>query len=206
MFNFFKKHYSSSQNIYREIVEATRSSLDIEKTKRSQNIIDYIKPLLEKREVKIPNWNDYVQQHPDISDGFRKLYEDIGVKSGYSFPVLHQTDIIGYFCVEFTQKVIELTNEDIDRIRSICTQAGIALYQANLYIKAQEATNIKTEFISKTVIGAKKILNNIIELSEAMSDTEIQCEKHIEHLNHVNENIKMLLELTDSLTEGVNLN
>lgn len=168
-------------------------------------IIDYIKPLLERREVKIPNWNDYVQQHPDMSEGFRKLYEDINIKSSYSFPVLHQTDIIGYFCVEFTQKVSELTNEDIDRIRSICTQAGIALYQANLYIKAQEATSLKTEFISKTVIGAKKILNNIIELSEAMTGSEIQCEKHIEHLNHVNENIKMLLELTDNLTEGINL-
>lgn len=170
------------------------------------DIIEHIKLLLEKREIKIYNWNDYVQTHPNMSEGFRKLYEDSGVKSSYSFPVLHQTDIIGYFCVEFTQNVNELTNEDIDRIRSICTQAGIALYQANLYVKAQEATNIKTEFISKTVIGAKKILSNIVELSEAMSGTEIQCEKHIEHLNRVNENIKMLLELTDSLAEGVNLN
>lgn len=169
------------------------------------DIIEHMQILLEKREIKIPNWVEYTQQHPDMSEGFRKLYEDADVKSSYNFPVLHQTDIIGYFCIEFTQRVCELSDEDIGRIRSICTQAGIALYQANLYIEAQEAISLKNEFISKTVLSAKNILNNIVELSEDMSHTEEQCEKHVEYLNRINKNLKLFLDLTNNLTENIAL-
>lgn len=168
-------------------------------------IFEYVKPLLEKREIKIPDWNLYMQENPNISSGYKKLYEDYGIKSNYKFPILNQSDMIGYLCVQFTQKCHELDEEDITRIRSICTQAGIALYQANLYKEAQEAIKLKNEFISDTVSVAKTILNNIVELSEAMAGKETQCEKHIEYLDHVKENIILLLKLTNDVTKNGNI-
>lgn len=165
---------------------------------------EYIKPMLEKREFKIPDWSKYIEQNPNYSENFKKLFQNSNVKSSYNFPVLHQTEIMGYFCIEFTQRVYELTEEDIERIRSICTQAAIALYQADLYTKAQAAIDLKDEFISKTIIGAQNILNNIKELYEAMSNTEAQCEKHIAHLNQINENLQMLLRLVNELIGNEN--
>ncbi len=51
---------------------------------------------------------------------------------------------MGYFCIEFTKgSCHKLSDEDINRIRSMCTQAGLALNHADLYIKAQEGTRIK---------------------------------------------------------------
>lgn len=163
---------------------------------------EYIKPILEKREFNIPNWDTYIKQNPKRSEDFINLFEDANVKSSYNFPVLHQTEIMGYFCIEFTQRVRELTDEDIERIRSICTQAAIALYQADLYTKAQAAIALKDEFITKTIVGAKNILNNIVEISDAMTKTEAQCEKHIGHLNNIDKNIQMLLKLINDLSEN----
>lgn len=165
-------------------------------------IIEYTQLLLEKREIIIKNWDEYIKQNPDTSEGFISLYEDADIKSSYNFPVLHQNDIIGNFCIDFTQNVCELSDEDINLIRCICTQAGIALYQARLYQESQEIIKSKNEFISKTILGAKNILNNIIDLSDAMSATEAKCEDHIKHLNHVRENVDLLLELINNLVDG----
>ena len=107
---------------------------------------------------------------------------------------------MGYFCIEFTKDTcIKLTDEDINRIRSLCTQAGIALYHAELFTKAQEASKIKTEFVKNVSGGAQAMLQNIAELFEAMSNTELQCDAHIKHINHINEIVKKLLEFTNQI-------
>lgn len=165
----------------------------------NSDIQERVHLLLEKREIKIPDIEKYIQQNPNLNWHVKDLYIGAGVKSSYSFPVLHQTDIIGYFCIEFTQKNCNLSDEDINRIRNICTQAGIALYQADLYDKAREALAYKGKFIANISFETRKILDNILELSNVMSQTELQCEEHIKYLNHINENVNLLLNLTNDL-------
>lgn len=169
----------------------------------TSDIKDNILPLLEKREIKIPNWDVYIKAELKLREGKQNLHLDQSVKSSYSFPVLHLTDIIGYFCIDFTHKYCDLSEEDTGRVRSICTQAGIALYQADLYLRSQEAMDMKNEFISKTVMTARTVLNNIVELSKAMEGQEAYCAKHIENLNHVDENVKHLLKIVEDLKASV---
>lgn len=165
------------------------------------DIQERVQPLIEKREIKIPDIEEYLRQNPNLNLHVNDLYVGAGVKSSYSFPVLHQIDIIGYFCIEFTQKICKLSDEEINRIRSICTQAGIALYQADLYNKAREVLAYKGKFVTSISQETKKILENILELSNAMSQTEFQCEEHIKYLNHIKENIKLLMDLTNNLLD-----
>lgn len=163
---------------------------------------EYIQPMLEKRELKIDCWDDFIKTNYK-SQEFISRFEDYKVKSSYNLPVIHEGRIMGYFCVEFTQNVcVKLSDEDINRIRGMCSQAGIALYHAELFIKAEEASNLKEMVISKITNGATSMLNNIVEISEEMSRTELQCEQHIEHMNHINEIVKKLLDFTENINNS----
>lgn len=161
---------------------------------------DYIKPILEKREFLTYDWQKYVENTPR-SEEFTALFEDYKIKSRYSFPILHNHNMFGFFCIEFTKEIHELSEEDINRIRNICTQAGIAMYQASLFEKVQNEVCLKRGVIDKVATKARSILNDIMDLSESMSNTDEKCEKHFEYLNKVDDHIKLLLELTNQLIE-----
>lgn len=126
------------------------------------DIKEHVQILLEKREIKIPDWAEYIRQNPNMSQGLQFLYVDSNVQSSYNFPVLYQDRIMGYFCIEFTRAVCKLSDEDINRIRSICSQAGIALYHAQIYMKAQAAIRSRREAVGKFSNGIKIPVDNII--------------------------------------------
>lgn len=115
------------------------------------SMTEYIQPLLEKRELKIVCWDEYVKKNM-ISENLKSRFEDANVKSSYNFPVLYEGTIMGFFCIEFTHEGCrKLSDEDISSIRNICTQAGIALYQAELYRKEKETA--ERERILREVIN-----------------------------------------------------
>lgn len=165
----------------------------------NSSMAEYIQLLLEKRELKIFCWEDYIRDNPK-NQGFRSRFEDANVKSSYNFPVIYEGRIIGYFCVEFTQNECKkLSEEDVNRIRSMCTQAGIALYHADLYLKAQDVeTSIKT-VIKKISQKIEEPVNNILETSKLLSQNEIERDKKIEYLNNIINSCNTLIELTKGI-------
>lgn len=168
------------------------------------DIKEHVQPLLEKREINIFNWDEYIKQNPKKSEGFVSFYINADVKSSYNFPVLHENDIIGYFCIEFTRRVCELSDEDINRIRGICTQAGIALYQSNLYTKSQKYLKSKRDFIDNIAKKIEVILKKAVTLFSSMTKAEVHCERHNEFLKNI-ENINQLLESISNLIENKNI-
>lgn len=167
----------------------------------NKNISDYVQPLLEKREIKITNFDDYIKENPKINKGLIARYVDFGVKSSYNFPVLHQNDIIGYFCIEFTTRICELSDEEINRIRSICTQAGIALYHAKLYLEAQQCALLKESPISEISEQIIKPTKEILDLTKLLSKNEFERKEQIEYLNTIIDSCNQLLELTKNISE-----
>lgn len=143
---------------------------------------EHFYPLIEKRELNIPDWDEYIKNNP-MSQEVILMYQNANIKSSYNMPILYQQIIMGYLCIDFTQKVNKLERDDINLIRSICRQAGMALYHAQLYRKAQESIKIKEEFIYK-----------IFEEIEKPLDTLVDCNKQYEYLDKINENIKKLLD------------
>lgn len=168
------------------------------------NIERHLQRLIEKRELLIPNWDEYIKTAYD-NEELAYLYKDANVKSSYNFPVTYENTIIGYFCIEFTQNYIELSDEDIGRIRSICTQAGIALYHAELYLKAQEAVKLKDEIIVKVSDGIKEPVNDIIKNSNTLSRQELKKNEQVEYLNDIISSCNQLLELTKTIINVPNL-
>jgi len=162
------------------------------------NIIDFIKPLIEKRELNIISWDEYIKDKPK-TQALVSRFENANVKSSYNLPVLYQEKIMGYFCIEYTHDVKKLPDEDINRIRNMCTQAGIALYHADLYLKAQDAVHSKAEFIESISNEFKMPLNSIVEFSGLLSKNDVEREIEIDYLDIINKNGRQLLEIADDI-------
>lgn len=161
-----------------------------------KDINEHVQLLLEKKEIKITNFDEYMKENPKISKKLKSRYVDFNVKSSYNFPVLHQNDIMGYFCIEFTGRICKLSEEDINRIRSICTQAGIALYHAELYSEAQQCIALRESSISEISEQIKKPASEILDLSTLLAKNEFERQAQIEYLNNIIYSCNHLLELT----------
>lgn len=203
----FFSEFDQNESKYLPIDEQSEYLSNIEE--KSFKYIDFsdksmgghIKPLIDKRELIIPNWKRYLDENPKTPD-LITLYEEAHVQSSYSFPVLYEGRIMGYFCIEFTHKINELMDEDINRLRSICTQAGIALYHAELYLEAQKALQSKGELIAKFKVGIEKPVDNILKTSKFLSELELERDKQKECLNNIINSCNQLLELTKDISNN----
>lgn len=159
-----------------------------------------LQPLMNKRELIVPCLCGYFKnnsQNPELMS----LYNEFNVQSSYSFPVLYEGAIMGYFCIEFTHKICELLDEDINRIRSICMQAGIAMYHAELYMQAQDALQSKGELIIRVQNGIQEPVDNILKNSKVLFEQEFVHEKQQEYLKNIINSCNQLLELTKTISE-----
>lgn len=168
------------------------------------NINEHVQLLLEKKEIKITNFDEYIKENPDLKKKLILRYTDFDVKSSYNFPVLHENNILGYFCIEFTNNIYKLTDEDLNRIRSICTQAGIALYHAELYSEAQQCAVLRESSISEISEQIKKPASEILDMSTLLAKNEFERKAQIEYLNNIIYSCNHLLELTKNISGDLN--
>ena len=159
---------------------------------------DYVMPLLEKKEFKIFCWDEYKSNNILTTD-FISLFEDADVKSSYNIPVTYQQSLLGYFCIEFTQRVYRLDKEEIGTIRNICTQAGIALYHSDLYEKVQNSALSKETFIANISKELKFPVNKIIELTDELEQEEVETEEKNKIFTSIRERCKQLVDLRNDI-------
>lgn len=161
---------------------------------------EFIEPLLNKRELLITNWDEYLKKHPQ-NEKFIELFKEAKIKSGYKFPVLYEGKLLGFFGLDYTHDYVELSDEDISRVRSICTQAGIALYQAELYAEAQKAIQEKEKVLAKISDKINEPVNKIINDSKILSKPGVEPDKQIAYINNIISSCNELLNLTKNITE-----
>lgn len=150
---------------------------------------EYIEPLLSKKELNIPNWDEYIKNNIKGHD-FISLFVDANVKSSYNFPILYQERLMGYFCIEFTQRYFTFEEDDMTLIRGICRQCGIALYQAELYQKAQDNAQAKITFSRGYTDKIRDSLNEIIDLSNISIDQAPDPNELIGRINMLSKNLR----------------
>lgn len=176
--------------------ENEKSFINFDWNDKSSN--EFIYPLLNKKEFNIPNWNKFIKE-TKVSNEFKMLMEDANVKSSYNIPVLYTDKLMGFFCIEFTHQFKELTYDDLTLVRGISKQAAIAMHHAQLYIRAEESSRAKGEFIANMSHEIKTPLNIIIGFSEIMSEMQLDRKKQVEYLNNINISGKHLLALTNDI-------
>lgn len=159
---------------------------------------EYIQPLLEKRELNIPSWDEYIQ-NTQKSQAFISLFEDANVKSSYNIPVIYQDKVMGYFCIEFTKQVRIFNEDDMKGIRNINAQAAVALYHSELFTQAQESSKSKGDFIANISNELTVPLDNIIGFSETLINHRLEPNKQREYLNVISESSKYLSDLRNDI-------
>lgn len=164
-------------------------------------ISEFIQPLLEKRELNIYDFDEYIKQNHK-GQGFIDFFVSYDIKSSYNFPIMYENELLGFFCLDYIGEPKILSNEDIGRIRSICTQAGIALYHANLYTKAKECELSRQSFLSKFSDKIRQPVYEIVDVSNLLSQNEFEHSTEVEYLNKILGSCNYLLELTTEMNGG----
>lgn len=146
---------------YSEYLSSSKEMSFVDYNWSNPKINEYIQPLIEKHELNIYNLDEYLEKNPK-SPAFVSFFKDANVQSSYNIPVLYLNEIMGYFCIEFTQKEYRITDEELDFLRSIINQVGIALNQANIYEK--EKLIARNESLLREIISETKISQTLDEV------------------------------------------
>jgi len=130
------------------------------------------------------------------AENFLNQYQ---VKSMAAVPIIYANTFLGFLVLNFIKCPRNFTEEDINLIKIVANHAAIALYQANLYVQAQEASQAKSEFIANMSHEIKTPLNIIIGFSEILSKSNVDPLKQLNYLNNINLSGKHLLNLTNDI-------
>lgn len=200
----FYSEYDQKQSMYLP-VEADSEYLSTPNEKSfvgydwsDPKIIEYIQPMIERREFNIPNWEEYIRQHPKSKD-FIFLFEDASVKSSYNFPVFYQGDLLGYFCIEFTKEVKVLTENEINLIRNICSQTGVALHHSYLYEKIKNTLNKKDIYIQNMSVELKNQIKTAKSIVQKLVQTQMESEERERYVNKLHEICTTVTSITDRI-------
>lgn len=154
-------------------------------------VSELVQPLLEKRELNIYSWDEYIKQNPKSQD-FINFFEEYKIKSSYNFPIIYQQSLMGFFCLDYINKPKILNDEDIGRLRSMSSQAGIALYHAKIFVQAQELASMRSACVIKFSTAINELLENTSMLTKELSRPETQCENCSLYLSYLNEIISRI--------------
>lgn len=70
----------------------------------------------------------------------RYLKDNLNVLSNYGFPIFAGETFIGVLALHYTQKKVLLTQDNVNALKMVTSQAGVALQQARLHEKIKEQT------------------------------------------------------------------
>ncbi|OGI02323.1 MAG: hypothetical protein A2Y25_10315 [Candidatus Melainabacteria bacterium GWF2_37_15] len=126
----------------------------------------YVNIMKSKVEMNIPDIDKYEWENTPECYETLNWFKKIGIRSTYNIPILYGNEIMGFFCIDYTEKQYKIKNEELEFIRTLANQAGIALYQAKLF----ENVNKSAE--------REKLIRQITEAIRSTLDVE-QIKKEI---------------------------
>lgn len=124
----------------------------------------YVDILRKKNEIIVQNAEEFIEQHKLKDLNFTDYIIENNVKSGIGFPILYGDELLGILSVQFTRDYYIFTKEELDFLRMLTDQAGIAIYQAELY-ESQKQTAEKEKLL-------RSINNDILENENIIDASE----------------------------------
>lgn len=179
---------------------------------------DKIKSPLGINVVEEYGWAEYIKKNKRLEIAYSDIEElkkdynlcgtkpeefldSYGIKSMIGIPIVYAHTFLGFLVINFVKAQKQITEEDIDLVKIVAKQAGITLYQSKLYIQAQEASKVKSEFIANMSHEIRTPLNIIIGFSELMSSSKVETSKQIKYLHNINNSGKHLLNLMNDIID-----
>jgi len=159
-------------------------------------------------------WYKYLTEDKKtiVIDDFEKVLTDehlknyfkkYDIKSYAITPIIHEGEILGTISLHQTQYQREWKTSHIEILEDIAGQIAVAIRQAFLYSKAQEATRLKSEFLASMSHEFRTPLNAIIGFSEMLLTPGYGyiSKKQKEYLNNISVSGKHLLRLVNDILD-----
>lgn len=96
-----------------------------------------------------------------------RFFKDYKVRSGAAIPILYSDQLLGTIVIHYQKEGESFTDEDLDFLRVIASQTGIAIHQSRLYSNAQKQT--ERERLLRSLISSLVKSFDIDEVIDIMS-------------------------------------
>ncbi|MDD3014360.1 MAG: GAF domain-containing sensor histidine kinase, partial [Candidatus Gastranaerophilales bacterium] len=121
----------------------------------SEKVLPFIQLLNEQGEIDIADLDKYLKEHGLENTDLERLFREWRIKSSYNILIMYSKEIMGFFCIDYIKEKHEISAEELEFLRTLTNQAGIALYQSQLYLKVQQT--VKKERLLREIISELKI-------------------------------------------------
>lgn len=105
-------------------------------------------------EVLFNNVDQFIKENNLEGSSVEQYFQKYNTKSNYSIPIINSGELLGSLIVQYTKDYKVLSQEDINFIETLASQAGVAIYQSKLYEKEEEMVvkeKVIAHIIAKTV-------------------------------------------------------
>ncbi|MEI8377487.1 MAG: GAF domain-containing protein [bacterium] len=177
------RYLDSDFNTFYEFDTKSRKFITLEKDSFYLSSSDIKNP--EGLNIEDYGWGDFFRINPpeviysDIED-FKKDYnlygtvgEDFlnkfGIKSCIVIPVVYKDDLLGVLGINYIKKYKKINEDDINFVRTLANQAGIALHQAEL--TEQQRKSLEKEILLKEITETIRGTLDIKQMKKLIVDS-----------------------------------
>ncbi len=121
---------------------------------------------------KETNWKDtdiFLKKNNLENSSVKKLLVDLEVKSSINIPIYYASQVLGILGIAYTKQKSEYTEEDVNFIRVLAGQTGIALHQAKLFNETKQSE--EREKLLREIITSVRSTLNISEVKKTIVTT-----------------------------------
>lgn len=89
-------------------------------------------------EVLFNNVEQFIKENNLEGTSVEQYFQKHHTKANYSIPIIKSGELLGSLIVQYTKDYNVLSQEDINFVETLANQAGVAIYQSQLYEKEKE--------------------------------------------------------------------
>ncbi|MEI7474062.1 MAG: MASE3 domain-containing protein [bacterium] len=109
-------------------------------------------------EIIYSNINDFKKDYNLYGGSGEKFIDDYNIKSSIVIPVIHSDQLLGVLAINYTKKQKHITEDDLNFVRVLANQSGVALYQARLYTNEKKSAE-REKVLRKVIETIRSSLN-----------------------------------------------
>lgn len=115
----------------------------------------------DKTDLIIPDMEKYIEENNLQHTPAQKHVEEYNVKSAITFKIVHLGKFLGIFAMHFTKNKHIFSPKEIEFLNAVTNQAGIVLYQSELYETVKKT--VEREILLRKITAE---LRNILDTKE----------------------------------------
>lgn len=132
---------------------------------------------------------------------YREFHKQLGTKSILNVAIKKRKENWGIMALFKNKEYRNWTSEEIDLMHAISEQIFIAIRQAELYARSQDAAKLKSEFITNVSHEIRTPLNAILGFSQLLINQDCSKEQYQKYVNNISLSANHLLKLVNSILD-----